>query len=71
MSLWKRKRIVMEYNALEESYKRIKMYEDFYKISSKDFYKNQKLYKNKVFDNDRYLWISYIKTYIKCGGILL
>lgn len=71
MSLWKRKRITVEYNGLEEAYKRMKMYEEFYKISSKDFYENQSLYKNKIFDNDQYLWSTYIRTYIKCGGILL
>lgn len=59
----------VEYNALTETQKRMKQYEEKYHISSRDIY--DKNYGSVSFDgSDKYLWKSYIRNFIKCGGEL-
>lgn len=59
----------VEYNGLTESQKRMKQYEEKYHISSRDVY--NKNYDSVSFEgSDKYLWETYIRDFIRCGGKL-
>lgn len=58
-----------EFNSYTESQKRMKQFEEKYHISSLDVY--NKNYGSVSFeDSDKYLWETYIKDFIRCGGKL-
>lgn len=59
----------VEYNGYTESQKRMKQYEEKYHISSRDVY--NKNYDSVSFEgSDKYLWETYIRNFIRCGGKL-
>lgn len=61
------KQLAKEYNAYTESKKRMKGFEEKYNISSFDFMNNN--YETIIFeDSDKYLWETYIRDFIRCGG---
>lgn len=71
MWFWKKKknRLTTEYDAMEESKKRMKAFEEKYNICSADVY-NKTCDMNVFEGTDRYLWETYIRNFIRCGGIL-
>lgn len=71
MWFWKKKknRLTTEYNAMEESQKRMRIFEEKYNIRSIDVY--NKTCDMSIFEGaDKYLWETYIRSFIRCGGSL-
>lgn len=69
MWFWKNKksRLTTKYDAMEESQKRMKIFEEKYHIHSVDVY--NKACDMTVFEGtDKYLWETYIRNFIHCGG---
>lgn len=65
----KKKRLTIEYNALEHSIEKMRMFEEKYHINSLEVY--EKTCDFDIFEgNDRYYWETYIRNYIRCGGVL-
>ena len=61
------KQLAKEYNAYTESKKRMQEFEVKYNLSSYDFINNN--YETINFENsDKYLWETYIRDFIRCGG---
>lgn len=71
MWLWRRKKnnLTTEYNALTESKKRIDAFERKYNISSVELY-NKTCNMDMFEGSDKYLWETYIRSYLRCGGHL-
>lgn len=71
MRFWKRKknRLTTEYNAMEESQKRMKEFETKYNISSAEIY-NESCDLTILEGNDRYYWETYIRSFLRCSGVL-
>ena len=70
----KRKRtVIKEYNALTESEKQMKAFEEKYNVSSNDIMTgnyDKNIFIDHVNDKDLYLWEMYIRTFLACGGKL-
>lgn len=70
MWFFKKNKMTTEFNAYEESQKRMKLFEEKYKISSFDLYNHN--YDSITFEgSDKYLWETYIRDYVRCGGFLM
>lgn len=69
MWFWKKKknRLTTEYDAMEESKKRMRAFEEKYGICSVDVY-NKTCDMNIFEGTDKYLWETYIRNFIRCGG---
>ena len=69
----KKSNVIGYYNALIESEKQMKAFEEKYSISSNDITTgnyDKNIFIDHVNDKDLYLWEMYIRTFIASGGKL-